>query len=172
MHTDMEKWTRGLLLRFVLQIYTEGKDAEREREFAAEQRTMLERQLASQQLAGDKHADDMKEMMNNMMATMAQMSGNMVQNRNEQREEYREQLIREQHRHDQHQDRALNYTTRVPQPAQPQPAQQQTAPQQSTPKTAQANYKMCTNPDCESHKRGDKYPVLEFICAYCGKELE
>lgn len=30
MHTDMEKWTHGLLLRFVLQIYTEGKDAERE----------------------------------------------------------------------------------------------------------------------------------------------
>ena len=162
--------------------FSAGKDAEREREFAAEQRAMLERQLASQQQAGDKHADDMKEMMNNMMATMAQMSGNMVQNRNEQREEYREQLIREQHRHDQHQDRALNYTTRVLQPAQSQPAQQQTAPQQPAqqpapqqqpaPKTAQANYKMCTNPDCESHKRGDKYPVLEFICAYCGKELE
>ena len=44
--------------------------------------------------------------------------------------------------------------------------------QQPAPKTAQTNYKMCTNPDCESHKRGDRYPVLEFICAYCGKELE
>ena len=159
--------------------FSAGKDAEREREFAAEQRAMLERQLASQQQAGDKHADDMKEMMNNMMATMAQMSGNMVQNRNEQREEYREQLMREQRRHDQHQDRALNYTTRVPQPAQSQSVQQQTAPQQQVApqqqpatKAAPANYKMCTNPDCESHKRGDKYPVLEFICAYCGKELE
>ncbi len=30
MHTDMKKWTRGLLLRFVLQICTEGKNAERE----------------------------------------------------------------------------------------------------------------------------------------------
>ena len=159
--------------------FSAGKDAEREREFAAEQRAMLERQLASQQQAGDKHADDMKEMMNNMMATMAQMSGNMVQNRNEQREEYREQLMREQRRHDQHQDRALNYTTRVPQPAQSQSVQQQTAPQQQVApqqqpatKAVPANYKMCTNPDCESHKRGDKYPVLEFICAYCGKELE
>lgn len=28
-HTDMKKWTRGLLLRFVLQIYMEGKDAKR-----------------------------------------------------------------------------------------------------------------------------------------------
>ena len=55
----------------------------------------------------------------------------------------------------------------------PQQSAQQPAPQQQpAPKTAQANYKMCTNPDCESHKRGDKYPVLEFICAYCGKELE
>lgn len=162
--------------------FSAGKNAEREREFAAEQRALLERQLANQQQTGDKHADDMKEMMNNMMATMAQMSGNMVQNRNEQREEYREQLMREQRRHDQHQDRALNYTTRLPQSAQPQPAQQQTAPQQPAqqpapqqqpaPKTAQTNYKMCTNPDCESHKRGDRYPVLEFICAYCGKELE
>lgn len=159
--------------------FSAGKNAEREREFAAEQRALLERQLANQQQTGDKHADDMKEMMNNMMATMAQMSGNMVQNRNEQREEYREQLMREQRRHDQHQDRALNYTTRVPQPAQSQSVQQQTAPQQQVApqqqpatKAVPANYKMCTNPDCESHKRGDKYPVLEFICAYCGKELE
>lgn len=156
--------------------FSAGKSAEREREFAAEQKAMFESLLASQQQTGDRHASDMKEMMNNMMSTMAQMSGNMVQNRNEQREEYREQLMREQRRHDMHQDRALNYTTRVTQPAQSQTGQQSTQQQQqqtqTAPKSTSVNYKMCTNPDCESHKRGDKYPLLEFICAYCGKELE
>ena len=153
--------------------FSASKNAEREREVATEQKAMLESILTSQQQASEKHSNDMKEMMNNMMSTMAHMSGNMVQNRNEQREEYRQQLIREQQRHDMHQDRALNYTTRVPlstQPAQQQPTQQPSQ-QQSSPKVTSKNYKQCTNHDCESCRRGDRYPAIEFICAYCGKDL-
>lgn len=99
-----------------------GKNAEREREIAEEKLRQAEayqdRMERERQAATDERRQkdsDMKEMMMEMMRNMSAMSNNMVQSRNEQREEYREELHREQERHDIHQDRALNYTTRYPQ---------------------------------------------------------
>lgn len=94
------------------QSFAAAKDAAREKEIAAEKEQLLLNMLRMQQNANDGHSNDMKEMVNKMMATVAQMSDSMVQNRDQQRNEYRDQLKREQDRHDAHQDRALNYTTR------------------------------------------------------------
>ena len=168
--------------------FSAGRNADREREVAAEQRAMLERQLASQQESNNSHAEAMERMMNNMMATMATMSGNRMQEYREQRNEYKDQLYHEQQRHDAHQDIALNATTRHPnifvqQQGYQRPSQQQQSDKNepqgqkmySEPNSSEEpqarNCKRCPDPDCESNHRGIEYPLVEFTCAYCGKDL-
>lgn len=116
--SDLDATAQAELARSV----SAGKNAEREREIAEEKLRQAEayhdRMERERQAATDERRQkdsDMKEMMMEMMRNMSAMSNNMVQSRNEQREEYREELHREQERHDIHQDRALNYTTRYPQ---------------------------------------------------------
>ena len=107
---------------------------------------------------------------------MSAMSNNMVQSRNEQREEYREELHREQERHDIHQDRALNYTTRYPQgntviiPAKEggpsQKAQQNT--QQNAQPTAEQS-KQPAHKECPLCHR--LYTADARFCENCGIEI-
>ncbi len=162
-----------------------GKDMEQERRLREEQKAFLNQQHAESRMDNMQTMQRMESMMNKMMDTVATMSGNMVQNRNEQKEEYREQLHREQDRHDMHQDRALNYTTRqvyvqpqnnapqqqptaqtqpyVPQQqAMQQPPVQQPAPQSKAAETP--GYKVC--PVC--HKQ---YPMDVNFCGDCGVQF-
>lgn len=156
-----------------------GKNAEREREMAEEKlrqfeayndRIERERQVASEERR--QKDSDMKEMMMEMMRNMSAMTNNMVQNRNEQREEYREELHREQARHDIHQDRALNYTTRIPQsytvPNVPKEDIATQKPQLAVPQTnnqgKSINYKEC--PIC--HRL---YSEEVRFCENCGSEI-
>lgn len=156
-----------------------GKNAEREREVAEEKLHQAvayqERMEREHQVAAEERRQkdsDMKEMMMEMMRNMSAMSNNMVQNRNEQREEYREELHREQARHDIHQDRALNYTTRTAQAyAIPNPSKEDAASQRAQQTVASKNnpmksadYKEC--PVC--HRI---YPADARFCENCGNEI-
>ena len=153
-----------------------GKNADEERRLREEQAEFLKQQNAVMMSANERNMDRMQDMMGRMMDSMATVSGNMVQNRNEQKEEYREELHRQQVRHDQHQDQALNYTTRYPQtntiimPAgdkkasvQPGNAQPQQAEgtKDNASKSVDGDYKEC--PEC--HR---KYPKEDKFCAECG----
>lgn len=151
--------------------------------------------LLAQQDKFEKRNSEMQAQQNHLIshafATMERMSANMVENRNEQRREYREQLHREQDRHDTHQDRALNYTTRQrfvqpmtppsnnrQQYTQPQPSVQQMPPiaQQPQPEQPETTamtkvqaYNSSVNvcPMCNK-----QYPTKEKFCDDCGCELE
>lgn len=94
------------------QSFAAANDVAREKEIAAEKEQMLLNMLKMQQESSNVHSNEIKEMFSGVMSTVAHMSDSMVQNRDQQRNEYRDQLRREQDRHDAHQDRALNYTTR------------------------------------------------------------
>ncbi len=147
--------------------FSAGKDAEKERQMREEQMRFMNEQMATQQQMSAQNSDNMKEMMSKMMDTVAQMSGNMVQNRNEQKEEYRQQLQREQERHDAHQDRALNYTTRGGQqtviiPGVNSQQIQQAPAQPAAPKSD--GYKVCGR--CQK-----LYAPTERFCADCGCEI-
>lgn len=148
--------------------FSAGKDAEKEKEMRAEQVKFMEQQFANQQQMNMQNSDNMNKMMEKMMDTMGQVSGNMIQNRNEQKEEYRSQLQREQDRHDKHQDRALNYTTRpqqvynAPQGNAAPPQQQPPAPQQKT--TPGAAAKECS----KCHRL---YDADALFCEDCGCEI-
>lgn len=86
---------------------------EQEREFRKEQQLREDRLRQEEAARQDNFIRMLVDSTNRSMDTIAIMSGNMVENRNEQRREYRDELHREQERHDAHQDRALNYTTRT-----------------------------------------------------------
>ena len=177
--SDLDAAAQAELARSV----SAGKNAEREREIAEEKLRQAEayqdRMDRERQAAADERRQkdsDMKEMMMEMMRNMSAMSNNMVQSRNEQREEYREELHREQERHDIHQDRALNYTTRYPQgntviiPAKEggpsQKAQQNT--QQNAQPTAEQS-KQLAHKECPLCHR--LYTADARFCENCGIEI-
>ncbi len=177
--SDLDATAQAELARSV----SAGKNAEREREIAEEKLRQAEayqdRMDRERQAAADERRQkdsDMKEMMMEMMRNMSAMSNNMVQSRNEQREEYREELHREQERHDIHQDRALNYTTRYPQgntviiPAKEggpsQKAQQNT--QQNAQPTAEQS-KQLAHKECPLCHR--LYTADARFCENCGIEI-
>ena len=177
--SDLDATAQAELARSV----SAGKNAEREREIAEEKLRQAEayqdRMERERQAAADERRQkdsDMKEMMMEMMRNMSAMSNNMVQSRNEQREEYREELHREQERHDIHQDRALNYTTRYPQgntviiPAKEggpsQKAQQNT--QQNAQPTAEQS-KQPAHKECPLCHR--LYTADARFCENCGIEI-
>jgi hypothetical protein len=177
--SDLDATAQAELARSV----SAGKNAEREREIAEEKLRQAEayqdRMERERQAAADERRQkdsDMKEMMMEMMRNMSAMSNNMVQSRNEQREEYREELHREQERHDIHQDRALNYTTRYPQgntviiPAKeggPSQKAQQSMQQNAQPTAEQP--KQLAHKECPHCHR--LYTADARFCENCGIEI-
>lgn len=153
-----------------------GKNADEERRLREEQGEFLKQQNAAMMSANERNMDRMQNMVGRMMDSMVAVSRNIVQDRNEQKDEYREELHRQQARHDQHQDQALNYTTRYPQtntiivPASDKKFPVQTGnaqPQQTESvkshidKSEDDGYKEC--PEC--HR---KYLKDDKFCAECG----
>ena len=154
--------------------FSAGKDLEHERELYLRQQQLHEEQLRREEMRNRETQQQMSDMARQFMDAVVTMSGNMVENRNEQRREYRDELHREQERHDVHQDRALNYTTRVPQPAPSKPQGgaslqsadvQPAAPQPTAAKNVMPG--VCVCPQC--HKQ---FPAAERFCDECGHELE
>lgn len=148
--------------------FNAGRNQEQEREFNARQQQLYEDQLRREEMRSRETQQQLSDMFQQAMNTMATMSGNMVENRNEQRREYREELHREQERHDMHQDRALNYTTRVASaPDRQAPKPQNVQKPQPSPQDGAADSGVQVCPQC--HKR---YPSGSRFCDDCGCELE
>lgn len=158
--------------------FNAGKNSEMEREFYLRQQQLHEEQLRREEMRNRETQQQISNMFQQAMNTVATMSNNMVENRNEQRREYRDELHREQERHDAHQDRALNYTTRIHTSSQPvnnkpqivvtqQPSEMQPAPSVSpaAKNIAQSDVKIC--PQCNK-----QFPLVEKFCDECGHELE
>ena len=175
---DLDATAQAELARSV----SAGKNAEREREIAEEKLRQAEayqdRMERERQAAADERRQkdsDMKEMMMEMMRNMSAMSNNMVQSRNEQREEYREELHREQERHDIHQDRALNYTTRYPQgntviiPAKEGGQSQKAQPNTQQTQPAAEQSKQLAHKECPLCHR--LYTADARFCENCGIEI-
>lgn len=156
--------------------FNAGRNMEQERALRQQQADFYEQQMKRDESLNREMRQQIADMAKQTMAAMATMSGNMVENRNEQKREYQDELHREQARHDQHQDRALNYTTRQPAPANSNNTSNNNAgsgsansnnatqtPTASSPATKGAK----TCPKC-----GKLYPTIERFCADCGCELE
>jgi len=98
--------------------------------------------------------------MSQMLNTAANISGGVMQNERTMKEEYRQEMHHEQARHDQHQDQALNYTTRYVQPT-PSAAPPSAVTNGGSAKSIQ---KVC--PKCQA-----VCEVNERFCQNCGNEI-
>lgn len=153
--------------------FNAGRNLEQERALREQQNAFYEQQMKRDETLNREMRQQIADIARQSMVAMAGMSSNMVENRNEQKREYQEQLHREQARHDMHQDRALNYTTR--QSAQPAASNNNAnnannnnnvgAQSQAAAKTVVRDARVC--PKC-----GKAYPLIERFCADCGCELE
>ena len=152
---------------------------EQEREFRKEQQLREDRLRQEEAARQDNFIRMLVDSTNRSMDTIAIMSGNMVENRNEQRREYRDELHREQERHDIHQDRALNYTTRTQSLSQPTNNKPQSVVAQQpldTPQSVSSGLSLSAKDTISDAKIclqcNKQFASIEKFCDVCGRELE
>lgn len=136
--------------------FAAGKDVEQERELRKQQEAWIQQQKEERKEENDR----LERIMSQMLNTAANISGGVVQNERNMKEEYRQEIHHEQARHDQHQDQALNYTTRY---AQPMPSATSLSPTTNG-GSAKSIQKVCSKCQamCEPNER---------FCQNCGSEI-
>ena len=136
--------------------FAAGKDVEQERELRKQQEAWIQLQKEERKEENDR----LERIMSQMLNTAANISGGVMQNERTMKEEYRQEMHHEQARHDQHQDQALNYTTRYVQPT-PSAAPPSAVTNGGSAKSIQ---KVC--PKCQA-----VCEVNERFCQNCGNEI-
>ena len=136
--------------------FAAGKDVEQERELRKQQEAWIQLQKEERKEENDR----LERIMSQMLNTAANISGGVMQNERNMKEEYRQEMHHEQARHDQHQDQALNYTTRYVQPT-PSAAPPSAVTNGGSAKSIQ---KVC--PKCQA-----VCEVNERFCQNCGNEI-
>lgn len=149
--------------------FNAGRNLAQERNLREQQAALYEMQMKRDEELNREMRQQIADIAKQSMAAMVGMSSNMVENRNEQKREYQDELHREQARHDQHQDMALNYTTRqqlVPTTNSSVNGSNTSgnATSQSKSMAKPVHVKVC--PQC-----GQTYPDVEKFCSDCGCEL-